>query len=291
MDGDEEAYFDDIEEDEAGTGLPSMEDAAAKPDGVVSSHGGAASPMKPLVNYPEDEEEDAMDILASSPDREPGGSKKVSSIGEAGGRAGVTDADAPCEDAMDLVNDDSFEPSQTTEHERERGRDRQPVPLESSPGTLSASASPPGPPTPAKRRREDDEDDEMSMLMGSGRASSSNKRRSSAASITSGTHHVQLDGSTSPGAIQNSELPSKAAETQQGGDLSVRSPPKDLQGLEQPVEDAQVGQPAPSQDGSRPSLRRKGSLKTRNMGSENKFVVKPIQLASNAGEKKEEQGK
>ncbi|KAI6817586.1 DUF625-domain-containing protein [Hortaea werneckii] len=290
MDGDEEAYFDDIEEDEAGTGLPSMEDAAVKPDGVASPHGGAASPMKPLVNYPEDEEEDAMDILASSPDREAAGSKKASSLGEAGGRAGVTDADAPCEDAMDLVNDDSFDTSQTTEHERERGRDRQPVPLESSPGTLAASASPPGPPTPAKRRREDDEEDEMSMLMGSGRTSSSNKRRSSSASITSGTHHVQLDGSTSPGAIQNTELPSQAAETQ-GGDLSVRSPSTDHKGLEQPVEEAQAGQAAPSQDGSRPSLRRKGSLKTRNMGSENKFVVKPIQLASNAGEKKEEQGK
>ncbi|KAG9564586.1 DUF625-domain-containing protein, partial [Aureobasidium melanogenum] len=61
-DAEEEAYFnatsDDETEDETATSLP--ETVAAKAPEV-------GPPMRPLVSYPEDEDEDAMEMLAASP--------------------------------------------------------------------------------------------------------------------------------------------------------------------------------------------------------------------------------
>ena len=280
MDNDEEAYFDDIEEDEE-TALPTKAKV-----GLGLPNGTGASPAKPpLVNYPEDEDEDAMDILASSPDRD-AVLKKGAPSDET---RGTTDADAPGEDAMEM---DTLHPVTISSHDRERGRDRRPVPLEGSPGARGLSDSPPpaaaavasGPPTPAKRRREDEDEDELGMLMGG--SSGGNKRRNSAASITSGTGRVQLDGSggaENPAASTNAELPVQKQGPMPGReDLSVRSPEQQAQ---------QLPSQSQSQGEGRPGLRRKGSMKTRNSGSEAKFAIKPISLRSTEGEGGETDGR
>ncbi|TKA29865.1 hypothetical protein B0A50_03229 [Salinomyces thailandicus] len=248
MDNDEEAYFDDIEDDEE-VGLP-----IADGKGERGLPNGAASPAKPLVNYPEDEDEDAMDILASSPDREGGVIRKTFSSDEIA--AAATDADAPGEDAMEV---DSTSPSTQDHAERGRGRDRRPVPLEGSPGKRASASPPAEPPLPVKRRRNDEDEDELGMLMGG------SKRRNSAASLASQTHHIELDGSVSPSLPKAADSPSEKEKQ----DLSVRSPPQTqtLQAKLQP----------------QPALKRRGSLKTRNQGSsDGKFIVKPIALAAHA---------
>ncbi|KAK3092141.1 Platinum sensitivity protein [Teratosphaeriaceae sp. CCFEE 6253] len=71
MDGDEEAYFnaEDDEVDDDDLGLPTLgKGGLGMPNG--------ASPVRPLVNYPDDDEEEEgemehmQNILASSPDRD-----------------------------------------------------------------------------------------------------------------------------------------------------------------------------------------------------------------------------
>ena len=150
-DADEDAYFNadddgdgDMDEDDD-IGLPTA--ATAK----IESPNGQISPVRPLVNYPDDED-DTTDILASSPD--PLKDKKSSSSSSG---------------TLEIQTSDSRE-------EEERGRNRTPVPVSDSPGTRN---SPPES-LSVKRRRDDDDDDELGKLMGS-----STKRRNSSASTGS----------------------------------------------------------------------------------------------------------
>lgn len=154
-DAEEEAYFngdDDMEgEEDDDNGLPTT----AK---VNLTNG--ASPMRPLVSYPDDEE-DNMDILASSPD--PLKDKKSNSSS-----SDPTSTDGAPESAE---IDSPQEPA--------RGRDRKPVPIDGSPGRQS----PPESIAVKRRREEDDEDDELGKLMSGG--SGVKRRNSSAASVSS----------------------------------------------------------------------------------------------------------
>ncbi|KAK0252247.1 Platinum sensitivity protein [Friedmanniomyces endolithicus] len=233
MDGDEEAYFntdDDVDEDDD-IGLPTAMKARL-PNG--------ASPVRPLVSYPDDEDEEMesvehMDIPASSPDREALARAK-----------GSSDPDGP-----EGVDTESTSPERGSPEPAERGRDRRPVLVEGSPGRRGSS---PEPMAIKRRRGDEDDDDEMSKLMGG------TKRRSSTASVTSQTRHVQLlDGSTSPkGAVQKESHythigPRVASQQQQ----------------HQPVGGV----------GHMNGLRRRGSLKTKNEGGAGKFTVKPIALS------------
>ena len=166
MDGDEEAYFnadDDAAEEDEELGLPTAIKVGL-PNG--------ASPIRPLVDYPDDDEDmehlEHINLLASSPDRDLQERSEASSDD-------VTDG-FHAEDARDRI----------------RGRDRKPVPLEGSPGR---QGSPPEP-MAVKRRREDEDDDELGKLMGG------TKRRNSSAStqhsLVSQAGKVQLDAEGSP---------------------------------------------------------------------------------------------
>lgn len=153
-DADEEAYFnadDDLEGDEDDEGLPTTA-KVNMPNG--------ASPMRSLVSYPDDDE-DAMDILASSPD--PLKEKKHSS--------------------SDPTSNEGAELDDETSEEPERGRDRKPVQIEGSPGHQSPPES-----VLKKRTREDEDDDELGKLMSGGI-----KRRNSSASVSSRLGDATLD--------------------------------------------------------------------------------------------------
>ncbi|SMR49111.1 unnamed protein product [Zymoseptoria tritici ST99CH_1E4] len=135
----EDDYFnadDDLGDDEEGT-LPTTATARLP--------NGHASPIKPLVDYPDDDDEDLPmeDILASSPDP-------------------VTREKKP---------NHSTDPS-----DFQRGRNRTPVAKDGSPGSQQ---SPPES-IATKRRREEEDDDELGKMMGGG-----NKRRNSSASLRS----------------------------------------------------------------------------------------------------------
>lgn len=155
-DADEEAYFngdDDMDgEDDDESSLPTTAKVNL-PNG--------ASPLRPLVSYPDDEE-DTMDLLASSPD--PLKDKKNTSSSE------LTSTDA----APESTEIDSPQ-------EKSRGRDRKPVPMEGSPG--AAQQSPPESVAIKRRREEDDEDNELGKLMSGG--SGVKRRNSSATSVSS----------------------------------------------------------------------------------------------------------
>lgn len=157
-DADEEAYFnadDDMDgEEDDESGLPTAASTKANmPNG--------ASPMRSLVNYPDDED-DPMDILASSPD--PMKDKKECS-------------------SNPTSNESSEGAEDSTSPEQERGRGRKPVPVDSSPGRHSPPES-----VAVKRRREEDEDDdELGKLMGSGV-----KRRNSSASVSSRLNEASI---------------------------------------------------------------------------------------------------
>lgn len=153
-DADEEAYFngdDDMDgEDDDENGLPTTAKVNL-PNG--------ASPLRPLVSYPDDEE-DTMELLASSPDALK--EKKSSSSSE------PTSTDA----APEAAEIDSPQ-------EKARGRDRKPVPMDGSPG---GQPSPPESVAIKRRREDDEEDNELGKLMSGG---SSVKRRNSSASVSS----------------------------------------------------------------------------------------------------------
>ncbi|KAK6008689.1 hypothetical protein QM012_000592 [Aureobasidium pullulans] len=61
-DAEEEAYFNATSDDEI-----EDESAASLPDSIVAKTPEVGPPMRPLVSYPEDEDEDAMEMLAASP--------------------------------------------------------------------------------------------------------------------------------------------------------------------------------------------------------------------------------
>lgn len=177
-DADEEAYFngdDDMDgEDDDESGLPTAAKANL-PNG--------ASPLRPLVSYPDDEE-DSMDILASSPD--PLKDKKTNSSDSVSADAATegTEIDSP--------------------QEPTRGRDRKPVAVDGSPGQRSPSESA----APKRRREDDDDDDELGKLMS---GNSGVKRRNSSASVSSRL------GDTAISDQPNGGLPDAASPTSGGG--------------------------------------------------------------------------
>lgn len=135
-DADEDAYFntdDDMDADlgdDDDAGLPTGTRMADSNQRLPNGH---ASPAKPLVDYPDDDDEDFMDILASSPD--------------------------PINAQKEILN--------TPEHvtASARGRSRDLVPVDGSPGSQQ---SPPES-IAMKRRREEEDEDELGKMMGSGK--------------------------------------------------------------------------------------------------------------------------
>ena len=177
-DADEEAYFngdDDMDGEE--------DDDSSLPTTAKVNLPNGASPLRPLVSYPDDDE-DTMDLLSSSPDQLK--DKKNTSSSES------TSTDA----ATEGTEIDSPQ-------EKSRGRDRKPVPVEGSPG---AQQSPPESVAIKRRREEDDEDNELGKLMSG--ASGVKRRNSSATSVSNrmgdaslgdrpnGAHNA--DGASSP---------------------------------------------------------------------------------------------
>ena len=240
MDGDEEAYFntdDDIEDDE---GLPTV---------VKHSMVNGASPVRPLVSYPDDDEEDedGIDILASSPD--PMKEKKSSSSSSDDQRP-FTD---PMEESqVEPMDEDTTSPTGTLEDESPRGRNRMPVPIAGSPGTQQS------PPEllAMKRRREEEDDDELGKMMGGP------KRRNSSASLSSKLAQHQIDGAGHSTMALAGNL-----EEENGAQHLTTQPDQTPYG---------------HGHGHSHMLRRKGSLRTRNesAGSVEKFAIKPISLTT-----------
>lgn len=138
-DAEEEAYFNTSDgEDEEDVALPTT----AMPKSTMNG----ASPIRPLVSYPDDDD-DAMDVLTASPS-------------------------AP------VTNQENTDPKALpdgTDTDSARGRDRTPVPLGEYPGTRSPPER-----LSEKRRREEDDLDDLEKM-----ASSSVKRRNSVGSVTS----------------------------------------------------------------------------------------------------------
>lgn len=232
MDNDEEAYFnteDDIEDDE---GLPTA---------VKQAMVNGASPLKPLVSYPDDDDEmdERMDILASSPDPP---HKKQSSSSSSDDQRTLTDpSDSAAAEPMD---EDSTSPTGPAEDEGQRGRNRTPVRVEGSPG---AQQSPPEP-LAVKRRRNDEDEDELGKMM------AGVKRRNSSASLASRNGLHQMDG-----ALSNSI---GIHDDANGGPVGSHKS-------------------APGHGhGNSHILRRKGSLKTKNESAGGKFAIKPISLSA-----------
>jgi protein phosphatase-4 regulatory subunit 3 len=170
MDGDQEAYFegdDDIEEDE---GLPTA---------VKQSLVNGASPVRPLVSYPDDDDaDDNIDILASSPDHD---KDKKSSSSLSDDQRTLTD---PTEGTLAEPMDEDTLSSDPAESEDRRGRDRKPVPVQGSPGNKDGAPEP----LATKRPREEDDEDELGKMMGGV------KRRHSSASLNSKAARLQTDG-------------------------------------------------------------------------------------------------
>ncbi|WPH03004.1 Hypothetical protein R9X50_00587800 [Acrodontium crateriforme] len=160
----QDAYFEGDDDDDDEGGLPTT--ASKHP--LVNG----ASPIRPLVNYPLDEDEDAMDILAS-----PLRGKK--------GSNGSSDPTQP--DSNDTESDGmEVDRSRNTENDRsesDRGRSRAPVPLEGSPGNQLPES------VLMKRRREEDDDDDDEL----GKMMTGSKRRSSSASLSSQTGKIIIN--------------------------------------------------------------------------------------------------
>ena len=152
----EEAYFNTSDgEEEDDMSLPTA--ATAKP---LTNR---ASPIRPLVAYPDDEE-DGVEATSSSPSQR-------------------------------LANQENQAPTPSPERaelEPSRGRNRTPVALSGSPGVQS----PPERPS-EKRRREEDEDDDLGKIASGVTAT---KRRNSVSSNTSATSKSSGAGGESNGA-------------------------------------------------------------------------------------------
>lgn len=145
---DEDAYFDGDDPIEADD-----EDDIALPHNLHITNG--VHPVRPLVNYPDDDDETA-DLLASSPDVL-GDKRRLDTDG-----------------AEDIIIESS-------PPEEERGRDRRPTPISGSPGERQSPES-----FTAKRRRSE-EDDELARM------GDHAKRRNSSASVGTRMENTNLD--------------------------------------------------------------------------------------------------
>lgn len=255
MDGDEEAYFntDYDGDDEEDGGLPTM-----SKDGPLIN---GASPVRPLVSYPDDEDDDdgeGMDILASSPDPP---LKKSSSSGTSDDQGTTTDP-ITSPQATDIMDEGLSAAQEAGEggDDVHRGRNRTPVAIEGSPGHQQAQSPPDS--IPSKRRREDEDDDELGKMMGGP------KRRNSSASLRSNTsHRSQMDDAlvSAVGAPHPQKIDADNASRAN----AAQQVPANAHG-----------------HGHSHTLRRKGSLKVKNESSNNshRFAIKPIPLAATTGE-------
>lgn len=241
MDNDEEAYFNNDEDLEDDEGLPT-----AVKQTVVNG----ASPVRPLVNYPDDDDaEDGMDILASSPDSL---KEKKSNSSSSDDRRTLSDpSDVPGPEIMD----EDTSPTGPPGGEGRRGRNRTPVAVEGSPGRQAQ-----GHPEPLamKRRRAEEDDDELGKMMGGV------KRRNSSASLRTRVDLPYADEASARSAMNiDSASPFDEPENMNGGLGAHLQQPNHGHG-----------------HGNSHILRRKGSLKTKNESSAGKFAIKPINLAT-----------
>ncbi|KAK4983854.1 hypothetical protein LTR28_002422, partial [Elasticomyces elasticus] len=128
------------------------EEGALPTTAIPKPMSNGASPVRPLVAYPDDDD-DVMDILTASPN-----------------------APNSSEDNKEARQD---------ENEEARGRDPASAPGNHPASGLSRSKSPPER-LAEKRRREEDEEDELGkMMLGGGGGAGGTKRRSSASSANS----------------------------------------------------------------------------------------------------------
>ncbi|KAK4546703.1 hypothetical protein LTR36_001921 [Oleoguttula mirabilis] len=274
MDGDEAAYFehdDDGDEDEEG-GLPTSASAAAKGSLHAAGVPNGASPVRPLVNYPTDEEEDEgmeHEMLASSPDRH---EAQAAVAGRLDGKIRGSSSSA-ADPASDEPTDAPVDPMDTepTADERStsppqperRGRDRRPVPVEGSPGQQPAGP-PDSPPEPLamKRRREEEDDDELGKLMG---GQQSKRRNSSVRKLDLERDRERERERGVPGTGLDG-----AADVAAAGSVAITAAPvNDIGAQSAPV--VAHGH----------TLRRKGSLKTRNE-TQGRFAIKAVATPSAA---------
>ena len=181
MDGEEEAYYDADDDAEEDGGLPTS---------VKHHMVNGASPVRPLVSYPDDDDgDDTVDILASSPDHDKG---KKSGSSSSDDQRTLTD---PTEDTVvDPMDEDSVS-SDPAEYDLRRGRSRVPVPVQGSPGRQDGAPEP----VSMKRSREDDDDDELGKMMGGV------KRRNSSASLNSKAGHFHVDGAVNSAIASSDE--------------------------------------------------------------------------------------
>ena len=237
MDHDEEAYFGDEDD---------VEDDGSLPTAVKQTMVNGASPVRPpLVNYPDDDDaDDGMDILASSPDPIKG--KRLSSS-SSDDRRTLSDPDDMA--GVEPMDEDSTSPTGLPQNEPQRGRNRTPVAIEGSPGKHAQS---PPEPLSAKRRREEEDDDELGKIMGGV------KRRNSSASLKSNNMNHQLDGA-SPMSVDSPQ----SRDEENGGPTAHLHQQEHVHG-----------------HGNSHMLRRKGNLKTKNESSTGRFAIKPISLAA-----------
>ena len=181
MDGDEEAYYDADDDAEEDGGLPT----------AVKHHMvNGASPVRPLVSYPDDDDgEDNVDILASSPDHEKG---KKSGSSSSDDQRTLTD---PTEDTVVDPMDEDVLSSDPAEYSLRRGRSRVPVPVQGSPGRQDSAPES----VSMKRSREDDDEDELGKMMGGV------KRRNSSASLNSKAGQLHMDGAANSAIASSDE--------------------------------------------------------------------------------------
>lgn len=150
-DAEEEAYFNGSDNDDEEEALPNT----AKP--VVNG----ASPVRPLVNYPDDEaEDDSMDILTTSAPTAPSVS-----------------AQSPTTPALQTPSQESPTTS--------------PVPRDQTPQPTTPTPTPPER-LSEKRRREDDEEDELAKITTQGPKRRSSSTSSSASTTSTASTHSHM---------------------------------------------------------------------------------------------------
>lgn len=166
-DADEEAYFNTSDgEDDGDASLPT----AATVKGLTNG----TSPARPLVAYPDDDD-DAMDLLSASTN------------------APIASSEVPSATSIDGENNSP------------RGRDRTPVALEGSPG--AGSHSPPER-LSEKRRREEEDDDDLDLLQGVvSRSFPAKRRTSSTSSVASALANSAIVGAKPE--LTNGEVPAR----------------------------------------------------------------------------------
>lgn len=168
-DADEDAYFNNDDDMDGDLGDDDLPTAPMMLESQRRLPNGHASPAKPLVDYPDDDDEDQMDILASSPD--PIARKEKISTPE-------------------------------QNHNTTRGRSRHPVAVDGSPGTQQ---SPPES-IAMKRRREEEDEDELGKMMGSGTKRRNSSASLSGGTKNNGSsQHIENAG-VSPVSSQDENL-------------------------------------------------------------------------------------